>query len=106
MEEKEEEKRLRREKAEAKALAAEEARKNKGKKQPKDADDDRIPPEVREASRVGIRQYARGRAYDPARYGEVTPYDEKAIESFFIVPEPKEKKKKGKKTDDQPDTKD
>jgi hypothetical protein len=36
----------------------------------------------------------------------VTPYDEKAIESFFIVPEPKEKKKKGKKTDDQPDTKD
>ncbi len=106
LEEKEEEKRLRREKAEAKALAAEEARKNKGKKQPKDADDDRIPPEVREASRVGIRQYARGRAYDPARYGEVTPYDEKAIESFFIVPEPKEKKKKGKKTDDQPDTKD
>lgn len=106
LEEKEEEKRLRREKAEAKALAAEEARKNKGKKQPKDADDDRIPPEVREASRVGIRQYARGRAYDPARYGEVTPYNEKAIESFFIVPEPKEKKKKGKKTDDQPDTKD
>ncbi len=106
LEEKEEEKRLRREKAEAKALAAEEARKNKGKKQTKDADDDRIPPEVREASRVGIRQYARGRAYDPARYGEVTPYDEKAIESFFIVPEPKEKKKKGKKTDDQPDTKD
>ncbi len=106
LEEKEEEKRLRREKAEAKALAAEEARKNKGKKQPKDADDDRIPPEVREASRVGIRQYARGRAYDPARYGEVTPYDEKAIERFFIVPEPKEKKKKGKKTDDQPDTKD
>lgn len=107
LEEKEEEKRLRREKAEAKALAAEEARKNKGKKQPKDADDDRIPPEVREASRVGIRQYARGRAYDPARYGEVTPYDEKAIESFFIVPEPKEKKKKkGKETADQPDTKD
>lgn len=104
LEEKEEEKRLRREKAEAKALAAEEARKNKGKKQPKE-DEDRIPPEVREASRVGIRQYARGRAYDPARYGEVTPYDEKAIESFFIVPEPKEKKKKGKETADQPDTK-
>lgn len=39
------------------------------------------------ASRVGIRAYARGRAYDPARFGEVTPYrdpdhpvDEEAIE--------------------------
>ena len=35
-----------------------------------------MTPEQREASRVGIRQYARGRAYDPDRYGGVTPYHE------------------------------
>ena len=28
------------------------------------------------ASRVGMRQYARGRAYDPDRFGGVTPYHE------------------------------
>ena len=84
IEEKEEEKRLRREKAEAKAKAAEEAAK--------------IPPEVREASRSGMRQYARGRAYDPARFGEVTPYREDRIEALvkaqMEMESPKKKKKK------------
>lgn len=75
LEEKEEEKRLRREKAEEKARQAEEARKNKGKKQ-KDPDEDKMTPEQKAASRVGMRQYARGRAYDPDRYGGVTPYHE------------------------------
>lgn len=75
LEEKEEEKRLRREKAEEKARQAEEARKNKGKKK-KDPDEDKMTPEQKAASRVGMRQYARGRAYDPDRYGGVTPYYE------------------------------
>ncbi len=74
LEEKEEEKRLRREKAEQRAREAEEARKNKGKKKEKPAAEDKMTPEQREASREGIRQYARGRAYDPNRYGGVTPY--------------------------------
>lgn len=73
-EEKEEEKRLRREKAEQRAREAEEARKNKGKKKKEDADAEKMSPQQREASREGIRQYARGRAYDPARFGGVTPY--------------------------------
>ena len=76
IEEKEEEKRLRREKAEQKAREAEEARKNKAKRKEKAADEEGITPEMKAASRVGMRQYARGRAYDPDRYGGVTPYHE------------------------------
>ena len=72
--EKEEEKRLRREKAERRAREAEEARLNKGKKKAKAEDEEKLSPEQKAASRVGMRQYARGRAYDPARYGGVTPY--------------------------------
>lgn len=98
IEEKEEEKRLRREKAEQKAREAEEARKNKGKKKEKDADEEKMTPEQREASRVGMRQYARGRAYDPERFGGVTPYHEDATAqavqnakaSVEAVPETKE----------------
>jgi len=75
IEEKEEEKRLRREKAEQRAREAEEARKNKGKKKPKvEEDEEKLSPEQKAASRVGMRTYARGRAYDPNRYGGVTPY--------------------------------
>lgn len=73
IEEKEEEKRLRREKAERKAREAEEAKKNKGKKKELEADD-KMTPEQRDAAREGMRQYARGHAYDPNRYGGVTPY--------------------------------
>lgn len=76
IEEKEEEKRQRREKAEQRAREAEEARKNKGKKKEKDPDEARMTPEQKAASRVGMRQYARGRAYDPDRFGGVTPYHE------------------------------
>lgn len=74
IEEKEEEKRLRREKAERRAKEAEEARLNKGKKKAKAEDEEKMTPEQKAASRVGMRQYARGRAYDPDRYGGVTPY--------------------------------
>lgn len=70
--EKEEEKRQRAEKMAERARQAEEAKKNKGKKKPA------APKEKKEtsneASRVGIRAYARGRAYDPDRFGGVTPY--------------------------------
>lgn len=76
IEAKEEEKRQRREKAEQRAREAEEARKNKGKKKEKDPDAERMTPEQKAASRVGMRQYARGRAYDPDRFGGVTPYHE------------------------------
>ncbi len=74
IEEKEEEKRLRREKAERRAKEAEEARLNKGKKKAKAEDEEKMSPEQKAASRVGMRQYARGRAYDPDRYGGVTAY--------------------------------
>lgn len=76
IEEKEEEKRLRREKAERRAKEAEEARLNKGKKKAKTEDEEKLSPEQKAASRVGMRQYARGRAYDPDRFGGVTPYHE------------------------------
>ena len=100
LEEKEEEKRLRREKAEAKAREAEEAKKNKTKQKALDeAEAAKIPPEVREASRSGMRQYAQGRAYDPKRFGEVTPYDEGAIEAMFRAQAEAEQGKKKKKKD-------
>ena len=35
--------------------------------------DSKIPGSVKEHSRVGLRQYARGRAYDPYRYSEEGP---------------------------------
>lgn len=89
--EKEEEKQRKRQLAEERARKAEEAKKNRGKRKApkaKEEEDDKIPAAVREASRVGIRAYARGRAYDPHRYGiDPTPYrdpgtpiDENAVE--------------------------
>ena len=78
--EKEEEKRRRREAAEERARRIEEEKKNRGKKKaaqkkPKAEEEEKITAAVKEASRVGMRQYARGRAYDPNRY-TVTPYYE------------------------------
>ena len=92
IEEKEEEKRLRREKAEQRAREAEEARKNKGKKKEKaPEDDDKTTAEQKAASRVGMRQYARGRAYDPDRFGGVTPYHEDLAKAAVAPgPEPTE----------------
>ena len=79
-EEKEEEKRRREEERAERARRIEEAKNNKGRKKgpktPKDPDEAKIPAAVREASRVGIRAYARGRAYDPCRFSPdgPTPY--------------------------------
>ena len=76
-EEKEEEKRRREEERAERARRIEEAKNNKGKKKgpktPKDPDENKIPASVREASRVGIRAYARGRAYDPYRFSPDGP---------------------------------
>ena len=64
-------------KAEERARRIEEAKLNKGKKKKTekkhDEDEDKIPGSVKEHSRVGLRQYARGRAYDPYRYSEEGP---------------------------------
>lgn len=73
---KEEEKEERRRSAEERARRIEEAKLNKGKKkkgEKKPVDEDKIPGAVKEASRVGLRQYARGRAYDPYRYSADGP---------------------------------
>lgn len=81
-EEKEEEKRRREEERAERARRIEEAKNCKGKKKgpktPKDPDESKIPASVREASRVGIRAYARGRAYDPYRFSPdgPTPYQQ------------------------------
>lgn len=82
--EKEEEKRLKEELRQERAKRAAEKKKGgKKKKEPKET----TPGVDVTASRVGMRAYARGRAYDPDRYGGVTPYkdpdvvDEEAIEA-------------------------
>ena len=80
---KEEEKRRKAALSAERARRIEERKKQKGKKKDKPT----TPGVDNSASAVGIRAYARGRAYDPARFGQVTPYrdpdhpiDEDAIE--------------------------
>ena len=73
---KEEEKAEKQRKAEERARRIEEEKLNRGKKkktEKKKEDDGKIPAAVKEASRVGMRQYARGRAYDPNRYSQEGP---------------------------------
>ena len=81
--EKEEEKRRKAALAAERSKRIEEKKKQKGKKKDKAA----VPGVDNSASAVGIRAYARGRSYDPNRYGGVTvyrdpdhPIDEEAIE--------------------------
>lgn len=75
--EKEEEKERRRLAAEERARRLEEEKQNKGKKKKAEKkpaeEEEKIPGAVKEASRVGMRQYARGRAYDPYRYSAEGP---------------------------------
>ena len=88
--EKEEEKQRRREAAERKAQAIAAAKAGRGKKKAKPAEEKKkSDASVIDVSRVGIRSYARGRAYDPYRYSPdgPTPYkdpgapvDETAVE--------------------------
>ena len=75
--EKEEEKRKRREAAERRAKAIEEAKNNKGKKKkPAVESSEKKKERTTDVGRIGMRPYARGRAYDPERYGGVTPYQD------------------------------
>ena len=75
--EKEEEKRKRREAAERRAKAIEEAKNNKGKKKkPAVEPSEKKKERTTDVGRIGMRPYARGRAYDPERYGGVTPYQD------------------------------
>ena len=100
---KEEEKEEKRRKSEERARRIEEEKNNKGKKKKpvkKDEDDSKIPASVKEASREGMRQYARGRAYDPNRYGGPSAYTEyvapvdpkKARQQAAAASQPEEKK--------------
>lgn len=75
--EKEEEKRKRREAAERRARAIEEAKNNKGKKKkPAAVTPEKKKERTTDVGRIGMRPYARGRAYDPDRFGGVTPYQD------------------------------
>ena len=73
--EKEEEKRKKREAAERRARAIEEAKNNKGKKKPAEKPEKK-KDRTTDVGRIGMRPYARGRSYDPERYGGVTPYQD------------------------------
>lgn len=68
LQEKEEEKEKRRLAAEVKAKAIAEGKKRQTER--------KISADVLASSRSGIRAYARGRNYDPDRFGSVTPYRE------------------------------
>jgi YidC/Oxa1 family membrane protein insertase len=86
--EKEEIKRQKAERAARIAAEQEEAKRNKGKKKPA-APKAKKKESTTEEGRVGIRPYARGRSYDPDRYGGVTEYrdgDAKAIPEDAVQP--------------------
>ena len=71
----EEEKRRKEEARLERQRRLEEEKKNRGKKKPGQKKSDSDQPGIRKSdSRVGMRTYARGRAYDPNRFGGVTPY--------------------------------
>lgn len=80
------EKERRRIAAEKKAAAL--AEKKSGKKKPAQKKDANAPAINKDDSRVGMRTYARGRAYDPNRY-PVTPYRDPNSKAES-VPEPTE----------------
>ena len=71
--EKEEEKRRKEEARLERQRRLEEEKKNRGKRKPKKAEPTE-PGINKDDSRIGIRAYARGRAYDPNRFGGVQPY--------------------------------
>ena len=71
--EKEDEKRRKEEARLERQRRMEEEKKNRGKKKPKKVEPTE-PGINKDDSRIGIRAYARGRAYDPNRFGGVQPY--------------------------------
>lgn len=109
LEEKEEEKRRKEEARLERQRRLEEEKKNRGKKKAVKKDEDAGPAINKEDSRIGIRAYARGRAYDPNRFGGVTPYvdpsdliaAQKAAEDEKIRSKNKKNKKKEQPEDKQ-----
>ena len=94
MEEKEDEKRLKEEARLERQRRREEEKKNRGKKKPK-KEEDAGPAINKEDSRIGIRAYARGRSYDPNRFGGVTEYKDPS--ELIAAQEAAQAAKKGKK---------
>ena len=94
--EKEEEKARKEQLRLERAKRAEEAKKNHGKKTHKDVEPDQVGVNKAD-SREGLRAYARGRAYIPARFGEVTAYVDPTEMAKKIDDENGGKKKKKKK---------
>lgn len=74
LEEKEEEKRRKEEARLERQRRIEEEKKNRGKKKAAKKDEPTEPGINKDDSRIGIRAYARGRSYDPNRFGGVTQY--------------------------------
>lgn len=109
LEEKEEEKRRKEEARLERQRRLEEEKKNRGKKKAAKKDEDAGPAINKDDSRIGIRAYARGRAYDPNRFGGVTPYvdpsdliaAQKAAEDEKIRSKNKKNKKKEQPEDKQ-----
>ena len=94
LEEKEEEKRRKEEARLERQRRLEEEKKNRGKKKPK-KEEDAGPAINKEDSRIGIRAYARGRSYDPNRFGGVTEYKDPS--ELIAAQEAAQAAKKGKK---------
>ena len=95
--EKEDEKRRKEEARLERQRRLEEEKKNRGKKKPKKAEPTE-PGINKDDSRIGIRAYARGRAYDPNRFGGVQPYrDPSDLLKAQAEAQNAQKGKKGKK---------
>ena len=95
--EKEEEKQRKEEARLERQRRLEEEKKNRGKKKPKKLEPTE-PGINREDSRIGMRTYARGRAYEPNRFGGVQPYrDPSDLIRAQEEAENNKKNKRGKK---------
>ena len=104
---KEEEKRRKEEARLERARRIEEEKNNKKKKKSESKDVEAEQEGVnKDDSREGIRAYARGRAYIPNRFGEVTPYKDPSdmIAAAAAAEAAGKGKKKGKKGNQKEDT--
>ena len=91
--EKEEEKRRKEEARLERARRIEEEKRNKSKKKSNKKTEPETPGINKEDSKVGIRAYARGRSYDPNRFGGVTEY----VDPNELIQKQTELQSKGKK---------
>ena len=95
--EKEDEKRRKEEARLERQRRLEEEKKNRGKKKPKKTEPTE-PGINKDDSRIGIRAYARGRAYDPNRFSGVQPYrDPSDLLKAQAEAQNAQKNKKGRK---------